>query len=66
MRDDQKVLTSRLSKRAEGLTAGKTIWQYVDARIEEILRDVGDIDFVVSHLTQFIIASLFALPTPIF
>ena len=47
--DEDKVVTSRLPKRAEGLAAGKTIWQYVDARIQQILETIGDIDFLVSY-----------------
>lgn len=50
---EDKTVWSRLPKREEGLAAGKTIWQYADARIDQIVENIGDIDFLVSHSTFY-------------
>ncbi len=46
--DGARVLTSPLPKRDAGLANGKTLWGYVEARIDEIVDRFGDISFLVS------------------
>jgi hypothetical protein len=42
------VLKSRLPKREPGIAAGATLWEYVDARVDQIVKKFGDIDFMVT------------------
>lgn len=45
-----RVLTSRFPRKDPGHAQGKTLWEYAEIRIAEVLSTKGDIDFLVSHL----------------
>jgi hypothetical protein len=47
---EENVVKSRFPKRGPGLAAGKTLWGYMSARIDQICDRFGDVNFVVSAL----------------